>query len=108
MKEDDYLDSNYLIFCTKNGVIKKTTLRAYSNVRQGGVNAIEIREGDALVQVSMTNGKSEIIMATRDGKAIRFLGGRNRKVLTAKGEKPDQSRSIAAGLATISRPPARI
>lgn len=72
LKEDDYLDNNYLIFCTKNGIIKKTTLRAYSNVRKGGVNAIEIREGDDLVQVAMTHGKSEIVMATSFGKAIRF------------------------------------
>jgi DNA gyrase subunit A len=72
LKDDDYLDNNYLIFCTKNGIIKKTTLRAYSNVRKGGVNAIEIREGDELVQVCMTHGKSEIIMGTKLGKAIRF------------------------------------
>ena len=72
LKEDDYLDNNFLIFCTKNGIIKKTTLRAYSNVRKGGVNAIEIRENDELVQVCMTNGKAEIILATRLGKAIRF------------------------------------
>ena len=72
LKEDEYLDNNNLIFCTKNGIIKKTTLRAYSNVRKGGVNAIEIREGDELVQVCMTNGKAEIILATRLGKAIRF------------------------------------
>jgi DNA gyrase subunit A len=72
LKEDNYLDNNYLIFCTKNGIIKKTTLRAYSNVRKGGVNAIEIREGDELVQVCMTHGKAEIILATRLGKAIRF------------------------------------
>jgi len=72
LKEDDYLESNYLIFCTKNGIIKKTTLKAYSNVRKGGVNAIEIREGDELVQVCMTHGKAEIILATKLGKAIRF------------------------------------
>jgi DNA gyrase subunit A len=72
LKEDEYLDNNYLIFCTKNGIIKKTTLRAYSNVRKAGVNAIEIREGDELVQVCMTSGKAEIILATRVGKAIRF------------------------------------
>ena len=72
LKDDEYLDNNFLIFCTKNGIIKKTTLRAYSNVRQGGVNAIEIREGDTLVQVSMTDGKSEIVLATKEGKAIRF------------------------------------
>lgn len=72
LDDDSYLENNYLIFCTKKGVIKKTTLKAYSNVRQGGVNAIDIREGDTLVQVAMTNGKSEIIMATKEGKAIRF------------------------------------
>ncbi|MCW3125994.1 MAG: gyrase subunit, partial [Bacteroidetes bacterium] len=72
LKEDEYLDNNYLIFCTENGIIKKTTLRAYSNVRKGGVNAIEIREGDELVQVAMTHGTSEIVMATKFGKAIRF------------------------------------
>ncbi|MCX6200012.1 MAG: DNA gyrase subunit A, partial [Bacteroidetes bacterium] len=69
---DEYLDNNSIIFCTKQGTIKKTNLRAYSNVRNGGVNAIEIREGDELVQVSMTNGKSEIVIATKKGKAIRF------------------------------------
>ncbi len=72
LKDPDYLDNNFLIFCTKKGVIKKTTLRAYSNVRQGGVNAIDIREGDELVQVCMTDGKSEIVMATKEGKSIRF------------------------------------
>jgi DNA gyrase subunit A len=72
LKEEEYLDNNFLTFCTKNGTIKKTTLRAYSNVRVGGVNAIEIREGDELVQVSMTTGKSEIIIATKSGRAIRF------------------------------------
>src|SRR5690606_31691429 len=80
LKEDEYLDNNFLIFCTKNGIIKKTTLRAYSNVRVGGVNAIEIREGDALVQVSLTNGKSEIVLATKEGKAIRFNESKVRAV----------------------------
>ncbi|MFN8278090.1 MAG: DNA gyrase subunit A [Chitinophagales bacterium] len=72
LAEDEYLDNNFVTFITKNGVIKKTTLRAYSNVRKGGVNAIDIREGDELVQVSMTNGKAEIILATKMGRAIRF------------------------------------
>lgn len=72
LNNDEYLDSNFVIFCTKQGTIKKTTLKAYSNVRTGGVNAIDIREGDELVQVCLTNGKSEIIIATRQGKAIRF------------------------------------
>ena len=77
---DEYLDNNSIIFCTKQGTIKKTNLRAYSNVRNGGVNAIEIREGDELVQVSMTNGKSEIVIATKKGKAIRFNEAKVRAV----------------------------
>lgn len=72
LDDEEYLEHNYVIFCTKKGTIKKTTLKAYSNVRAGGVNAIEIREGDELVQVCLTNGKGEIIIATDAGKAIRF------------------------------------
>ena len=70
--DETYLDNNFVIFCTKKGTIKKTTLKAYSNVRTGGVNAIDIREGDELVQVSLTSGSSEIVIATKAGKAIRF------------------------------------
>ena len=62
LKEDEYLDNNYLIFCTKNGIIKKTTLRAYSNVRKGGVNAIEIREGD---EVLMHGVPTDVAFGTR-------------------------------------------
>lgn len=72
LEDDVYLNDNSLVFCTKRGTIKKTTLKAYSNVRSAGVNAIEIREGDELVQVCLTNEKQEIIIATRAGKAIRF------------------------------------
>ena len=72
LENEEYLENNMVIFCTKKGTIKKTTLKAYSNVRAGGVNAIDIREGDELVQVALTNGTSEIVIATKAGKAIRF------------------------------------
>jgi DNA gyrase subunit A len=72
LTDDEYLNNNYLTFCTKNGIIKKTHLKAYSNIRTGGVNAIDIREGDELVQVAMTTGNSEIVIATKNGRAIRF------------------------------------
>lgn len=72
LTDEEYLEGNYLTFCTKNGTIKKTTLKAYSNVRNGGVNAIDIREGDELVQVAMTTGDSEVVIATKNGRAIRF------------------------------------
>ncbi|MFN8286434.1 MAG: DNA gyrase subunit A [Chitinophagales bacterium] len=72
LEEDEYLDNNYVVFCTKKGTIKKTTLKAYSNVRAGGVNAIDIREGDELVQVCLTDATSHLVIATKNGKAIRF------------------------------------
>jgi len=67
-----YINSHYLIFCTKNGVIKKTSLEAYSRPRQNGVNAITIREDDQVIQVRLTDGTEEVLMANRNGRAIRF------------------------------------
>ena len=72
LKTDEYLDNNYIIMCTKNGVIKKTTLRAYSRPRSNGINAITIKEGDELLEVKMTDGNNEILLAKKSGKAIRF------------------------------------
>lgn len=68
----DFINSHYLLFCTKKGVIKKTLLEAYSRPRQNGVNAITLREDDGLIQVKMTNGDNEVIIANRNGRAIRF------------------------------------
>lgn len=68
----DFINSHYLLFCTKRGVIKKTLLEAYSRPRSNGVNAIELREGDEVIQVRMTNGDNEVLIANRNGRAIRF------------------------------------
>ncbi|OCW93705.1 DNA gyrase subunit A [Macellibacteroides sp. HH-ZS] len=68
----DFINSHYLLFCTKKGVIKKTLLEAYSRPRQNGVNAITLHEDDGLIQVRMTNGKNEVVIANRNGRAIRF------------------------------------
>jgi DNA gyrase subunit A len=68
----DFINSHYLLFCTRKGVIKKTLLEAYSRPRQNGVNAITLREDDGLIDVRMTNGDSEVIIANRNGRAIRF------------------------------------
>ncbi|MDE6295081.1 MAG: DNA gyrase subunit A, partial [Muribaculaceae bacterium] len=68
----EYCNSHNLVFCTKRGVIKKTPLEAYSRPRANGVNAIVIREDDQLLQVALTEGNSQIIMANRNGRAIRF------------------------------------
>ena len=72
LNDTEYINSHYLIFCTKNGVIKKTSLEAYSRPRQNGVNAITIREDDQVIQVRLTDGNSEILMANKNGRAIRF------------------------------------
>ena len=72
LKDQDYIENNYIVLCTKNGVIKKTTLEAYSRPRQNGINAVTIREGDQLLEARLTNGNSDIMMALRSGRAIRF------------------------------------
>ena len=72
IKDEEYTSNNYIIMCTKKGVIKKTSLEAYSRPRTNGINAIGIREGDELLEAKLTNGESEILMAINSGRAIRF------------------------------------
>jgi DNA gyrase subunit A len=72
LKNEDYIKNNFVIMCTKKGVIKKTSLEAYSRPRQNGINAINVREGDELLEVRLTSGSNEIVMATKAGRAIRF------------------------------------
>ena len=72
LNDAEYVDSNYIIMCTKDGTIKKTKLEAYSRPRQNGVNAIVIREGDQLIEAKLTSGNAEVMIAARGGKAIRF------------------------------------
>lgn len=72
LDDEEFCKSHYLMFCTKNGVVKKTSLEAYSRPRANGVNAITIREDDKVIQVRLTTGNSEIILANRNGRAIRF------------------------------------
>ena len=72
LKDYDYINSNYIVLCTKKGIIKKTTLEAYSRPRQNGVNAITIKEGDQLLEAKLTNGENDIMIAVKSGKAIRF------------------------------------
>ena len=72
LNDKDFVDSHYLLFCTKKGVIKKTLLEAYSRPRQNGVNAITLNEDDTLIGVRLTDGNNEIIIANRKGRALRF------------------------------------
>jgi DNA gyrase subunit A len=72
LKDEDYINNNYLVMCTVKGTIKKTSLEAYSRPRQAGINAISINEGDQLLDVKMTGGNDEVIIATYNGRAVRF------------------------------------
>jgi len=72
LKDEEYINNNFIILVTKKGVIKKTSLEAYSRPRQNGINAITIREGDELLAAKLTNGSNEIIIANKSGRAIRF------------------------------------
>ncbi|MNK47168.1 DNA gyrase subunit A [compost metagenome] len=72
LKDQEYLENNFIIMCTKKGTIKKTSLEAYSRPRVNGINAININEGDVLLEACLTNGNSEVVMALRSGRAIRF------------------------------------
>jgi DNA gyrase subunit A len=72
LKDQEYLENNFIIMCTKKGTIKKTSLEAYSRPRVNGINAININDGDQLLEASLTTGNSEIVMALRSGRAIRF------------------------------------
>ncbi|MFW5645094.1 MAG: DNA gyrase subunit A [Bacteroidota bacterium] len=72
LKDEEYIKNNFIVLATQKGVIKKTSLEAYSRPRQNGINAINIKEGDALLEAMLTNGNHEILIAVRSGKAIRF------------------------------------
>ena len=71
LSDEEYLKNNYIIMCTKNGIIKKTTLEAYSRPRQNGIIAVTVRDGDELLEANLTNGNSEILIASRQGKVVR-------------------------------------
>jgi len=72
LKDEEYVNNNFIVMCTKNGTIKKTTLEAYSRPRANGINAITVKDGDVLLEAKLTDGTAEILLAKRSGKAIRF------------------------------------
>jgi DNA gyrase subunit A len=90
LKDEEYLNNNYIILATQNGTIKKTTLKAYSRPRQNGINAITIHEGDRLLEARLTNGTDEILLALRSGRAIRF----NEKTVRPMGRNAAGVRGI--------------
>ena len=93
LADKDFINNNYIILATQKGIIKKTTLEAYSRPRQNGVNAITIKEGDRLLEARLTNGESEIMLAVKSGKAIRF----NEKNVRAIGRTASGVRGVTLG-----------
>jgi DNA gyrase subunit A len=90
LTDEEYLNNNFVVMCTEQGTIKKTTLEAYSRPRANGVNAINVREGDMLVEARLTNGTCEMIIASKEGKAIRF----NESTVRAMGRTATGVRAI--------------
>ena len=95
LTDQDFINNNYIILATKKGIIKKTTLEAYSRPRQNGVNAITIKDGDQLLEARLTNGNSEMMLAVRSGKAIRF----NESIVRPIGRTASGVRGITLGSA---------
>ena len=91
LNDSDYINSHYIVLCTTKGVIKKTTLEAYSRPRANGVNAITVREGDLLLEAVLTDGSNEILLAARKGKCVRF----NEELVRPIGRKGTGVRGIS-------------
>ena len=107
LSDEDYINNNYIIMCTKNGVIKKTTLEAYSRPRQNGINAITIREGDELLNINLTDGNNHIVIAKRSGKAIHFketdVRPMGRMAAGVRGVALESADDHVVGMVCISR-----
>jgi DNA gyrase subunit A len=112
LEDETYLNQNFIILCTKQGTIKKTALEAYSRPRQNGINAINIQDGDTLLEAKLTNGTNEIILAVRSGRAIRFnektVRPMGRNATGVKGITVDNESDEVIGMVCISDPQANI
>ena len=93
LQDAEYTNSNFILMCTKNGTIKKTTLEAYTRPRQNGINAINIEDGDQLLEARLTNGNNEIMLATTKGKLVRF----NEKTVRSVGRNSIGVRGVMLG-----------
>lgn len=112
LQDEEYVNNNYVILCTQNGVIKKTSLEAYSRPRQGGITAITIHEGDKLLNASMTNGSNHIIIAKSEGKAVHFHESQvrpmGRTAAGVRGVSLDSDADKVIGMVCITREDANL
>lgn len=102
LKDEEYVNSNFIILATKKGVIKKTSLEAYSRPRTNGINAITVRDGDELLEARLTNGENEVVMAVKSGRAIRFnerhVRPMGRNASGVRGIKLDNAKDEVVGM----------
>jgi DNA gyrase subunit A len=107
LDDEDYINNNYLVMCTVNGTIKKTSLEAYSRPRQNGINAITIKEGDRLLRVKHTNGDNHIIIAINSGRAIHFHESQvrpmGRTAAGVRGIRLNKDTEQVIGMVCVSR-----
>ncbi len=108
LKDQEYIDNNYIVMCTRKGIIKKTSLAAYSNPRVTGINAVTIREDDQLLEAKMTNGSNQILLALSSGKAIRFEESKvrpmGRTATGVKGISLSSKTDHVIGMVCVQRP----
>ncbi len=112
LKDDDYINNNFLVMCTDNGTIKKTSLESYSRPRQNGINAITVREGERLLDVKMTNGNNHIVLAKKSGKVIHFhesdVRPMGRLASGVRGVTLEGDDDIVVGMVCIAREEANL
>jgi DNA gyrase subunit A len=108
LKDKEYLENNFIIMCTRKGTIKKTSLEAYSRPRANGINAININEGDSLLEANLTSGSSEIVMALKSGRAIRFNESKvrpmGRTATGVRGITLEDEQDEVVGMISIDNP----
>ncbi|MCB0431335.1 MAG: DNA gyrase subunit A [Flavobacteriales bacterium] len=108
LKDEEYINNNFIVMCTKMGVIKKTTLEAYSRPRQNGINAITVRDGDQLLEARLTNGTNEILIAVKTGRAIRFneatVRPMGRNASGVRGIRLDGKKDEVIGMVCVENP----
>ncbi|HHL52310.1 MAG TPA: DNA gyrase subunit A, partial [Flammeovirgaceae bacterium] len=106
LKDEDYINNHYIVMCTANGTIKKTSLEAYSRPRQNGINAITIQEGDHLIDVKLTDGNNHIIIASREGQAVHFhesdVRPMGRTATGVRGIKLEGEGNCAVGMVCVT------
>jgi DNA gyrase subunit A len=112
LQDENYINNNFVILCTEKGIIKKTSLDAYSRPRQGGINAITIHEGDRLLNASLTNGKNHIVIAKSEGKAVHFNESQvrpmGRTAAGVRGVTLDSETDKVIGMVCITREDANL